>query len=92
MSEKIRLHFRFSGRVQGVGFRYTAQYTAQAFGLTGWVFNDDDGSVLMELQGNPDSIKKAVERLDSDTFIRIDDIEKRIIPLDESEHTFRVRY
>ena len=35
--EKIRKHFYFSGRVQGVGFRYRSYYIAQSMGLTGWV-------------------------------------------------------
>lgn len=91
MSEKIRQQLRFSGRVQGVGFRYTAQYTAQQFGLTGWVYNDYDGSVLMEVQGKPDSIRKMIERLDSDRFIRIDSIEKTNLPVIEHEISFYVK-
>ena len=91
MSEKIRQQLRFSGRVQGVGFRYTAQYTAQQFGLTGWVYNDYDGSVLMEIQGKPDSIRKMIERLDSDRFIRIDIIEKTNLPVIEHEISFYVK-
>ncbi len=75
-----------------MGFRYTAQYAAQAFGLTGWVFNDDDGSVLMEIQGEGSSIKRMIERLDSDQFIRIDNIERKIIPLDVHERSFQVKY
>ena len=91
MSEKIRQQIRFTGRVQGVGFRYTAQYTASAFGLKGWVYNDYDGSVLMEIQGKEASIKKMIERLDSDRFIRIDNIEKKVIPLEEHEVSFYIR-
>ena len=48
-----RRHYRFYGRVQGVGFRYRAQYTASHLGLTGWVANLWDGSVEMEAQGDP---------------------------------------
>ena len=92
MSNKIRLKIKFTGRVQGVGFRYTAQYAAQHFGLTGWVFNDYDGSVLMEIQGEEISISKMIERLDSDRFIRIERIEKTVIPLDKDERSFRVKY
>ena len=35
----IRKHLIFSGRVQGVGFRYRAMNIAQMLGLTGWVKN-----------------------------------------------------
>ena len=91
MTEKIRQQLRFRGRVQGVGFRFTAQYTAEQLGLTGWGYNDYDGSVLMEIQGRPESIKKMIERLDSDRFIRIETIEKTTLPLVEHEVSFYVR-
>ena len=38
--EKIRKQYTFTGHVQGVGFRYSAQYLAQAIGVTGWVKNE----------------------------------------------------
>ena len=44
----VRRHFSISGQVQGVGFRYRARYAAQALELTGWVENEDDGSVTLE--------------------------------------------
>ena len=36
---EVRKHIVFQGRVQGVGFRYTAKYMAQSLGLVGWVQN-----------------------------------------------------
>ncbi len=47
-----RLHIFYSGRVQGVGFRYTAQETAQRFGLSGWVRNRRDGRVEILAEGD----------------------------------------
>ena len=35
--EKIRRHYVFKGRVQGVGFRYKAEYAASRFGVAGGV-------------------------------------------------------
>ena len=52
----IRIHYHFVGRVQGVGFRYTAYYAATRHGVTGFVKNEDDGSVTMEAQGSPQAI------------------------------------
>jgi len=89
--DKIRQHLQFFGRVQGVGFRYTAQYTASSLGLTGWVYNEYDGTVVMEVQGRESSIKKMIEKLDSGMFIHIERIEKSIIPLDEHELSFHIR-
>ncbi len=41
----------FSGRVQGVGFRYTTLQVAKEFEVTGYVQNLPDGRVLVEAQG-----------------------------------------
>ena len=36
---EVRKHIVFHGRVQGVGFRYTAKYLANSLNLVGWVQN-----------------------------------------------------
>ena len=36
---RIREHYVFFGRVQGVGFRYRAKYVANGLRITGWVRN-----------------------------------------------------
>ncbi len=47
-----RLHVLFSGRVQGVGFRYTTVSVASRLpGITGWVRNLDDGRVEIMAEG-----------------------------------------
>jgi len=43
--------FRISGKVQGVGFRYFVRTTALQLGLTGWVRNHSDGSVVGLVEG-----------------------------------------
>ena len=48
----------FVGEVQGVGFRWTTRNIANKLDLTGWVRNEWDGSVSMELQGTDDQIAK----------------------------------
>jgi len=47
----IRRHIIFYGDVQGVGFRFRAYHAATMYGCTGWVRNECDGSVIMEIQG-----------------------------------------
>ncbi len=45
------VHLIYEGRVQGVGFRYTARETAKEFMVVGWVKNRPDGSVELLVQG-----------------------------------------
>lgn len=90
MSEK-RKRFIYHGRVQGVGFRYTAMLMAQSLGLTGWVKNESDGTVMMEVQGREYLINKLQVRLNTDRFIRIEWIDSEDIPMIEGEKTFKVK-
>ena len=55
MAEQQRM-VRFHGRVQGVGFRYTAYRLAGGFDLTGYVRNLPDGSVESVVEGEADEI------------------------------------
>lgn len=52
----IRVHVRFEGHVQNVGFRMEVYYIAQHYHLVGWVRNLPDMSVEAELQGNEKAI------------------------------------
>ena len=60
--EIIRKRFSFSGTVQGVGFRWRARHAAESYGATGWVRNERDGSVTMELQGSEETIERVHRR------------------------------
>lgn len=84
----IRKHILFYGRVQGVGFRYHATYKARLLGLTGWVRNLYDGSVEMEVQGDPEKIDDLILYLRSQRFVRIDEMEEEKMELKE-ETNFR---
>ena len=92
MSAPQRRHWRFTGSVQGVGFRYRAQYAASLLGLTGWVVNNWDGSVEMEAQGDPAVLDKLVPTLTATSkWIMIENMTCRTVPLEENERGFRVR-
>lgn len=90
MSE-VRKHIVFYGRVQGVGFRYTAKYLARSLELTGWVKNDWDGTVTMEVQGREQLINKLLTGLNHSRFISIEWMDTKEIPLEE-ERCFDVKY
>src|SRR5437667_2491213 len=62
--EVERLHAVVRGDVQGVGFRYFVQRKARQLGLTGWVRNNDDGTVEIIAEGaraDLEQLKHAVE-------------------------------
>ena len=82
----------FSGRVQGVGFRYRASYAADSLGLTGWVKNEWDETVSMEVQGEEELIDKLVERMYKERYIRIEGISVMNMPLVEGEKKFSIKY
>jgi len=47
----------YSGRVQGVGFRYTARQIAQRHAVSGFVRNLDDGRVELVVEGAPSELE-----------------------------------
>lgn len=87
----IRKAFKFTGSVQGVGFRYRAQYAANGLGITGWVKNEWDGSVSMEAQGSEEQIYEMLKLINQGSYIQIDKMEYYEIPIVEDERSFHVR-
>ncbi|HTL71110.1 MAG TPA: acylphosphatase [Candidatus Eisenbacteria bacterium] len=63
VSESLRAHVYYSGRVQGVGFRFTAERFALDLGLTGWVKNLPDGRVEVVCEGPRDRIEAFLEKI-----------------------------
>ena len=88
----IRKRIIFLGCVQGVGFRWKSRNVADALGLTGWVRNEYDGSVQMEIQGDEILIERMLQSLNQDKYIDIQDMDAKGIPVDEEERTFKVEY
>ncbi len=89
--EVCRYQMVFYGQVQGVGFRYTMRLEAQALGITGWVHNNYDGSVLAEVQGKNPAIHMLIYRIQEGRFIRIDSIDVKAIKTDVRETAFSVK-
>lgn len=87
----IRRRYTFSGEVQGVGFRYRARVFAEELGITGWVENQWDGTVVMEVQGTWEQLYRLLRALQEARFIEISRIEKKTIPVQEHEYYFEVR-
>ena len=88
---RIRQSIQFYGRVQGVGFRYRARYAAQTLELTGWVENEDDGSVTLEVQGDPEKFLRLFAMIQKSDYIQITGIRQKDLPPDPWERGFSVK-
>ena len=57
----MRYRINVKGKVQGVFYRASTQAKAKELGLNGWVANKEDGSVLIEAEGEEQKLDKLLE-------------------------------
>lgn len=84
----VRKHIIFYGSVQGVGFRWRAKNAAEHYSCTGWVRNEWDGSVSMEIQGTEEAIESVILAIEKGTFVGIENMDMKDIPIVEDEYRF----
>jgi len=58
-----RMHILYSGRVQGVGFRFTAESAAIQAGIQGWVKNLGDGRVEIMAEAEEKCLKDFLNKI-----------------------------
>ena len=85
-------HVIFIGRVQGVGFRYTAHRMAHRHQLTGFVRNLPDGTVEMFAQGPAQDIDDCIQDIKEyfSDYLRETRIQE--IPTDPKYKDFRIAF
>lgn len=89
----IRYYAVATGRVQGVGFRMFVQQHALELHITGWVKNMDDGTVTMEVQGEPEAINKLEKIiLKGNYFIKVQSFSLEVREPVADEKRFEIRY
>lgn len=84
--------FRFIGRVQGVGFRYTACRVAGGIDVTGYVRNVSDGSVECVVEGEKREINAFLAALTVEMGHHIRETKQQTAPPTGQFPTFGVRY
>ena len=92
-NQPARVWLRISGRVQGVGFRFSAMDEARRFGVTGWVRNTHDGAVELVAEGN----RQYLQRLAAWCHVGprgalVTDVEERWLEPSGEFSEFRIRH
>jgi acylphosphatase len=81
-----------TGRVQGVGFRYSTQEVAIRLGLGGWVRNLSDGRVELEAEGDRPALDRLLEFLRAGPrMARVDGVEVEWLAVAGLSHPFELR-
>jgi acylphosphatase len=86
-----RLEVIYRGNVQGVGFRATARSIARRHTVTGWVQNETDGSVRLQVQGDPEEVRAFLHELSQTLAGNIKSRHEHPWPTDPAETTFEIR-
>ncbi|MGD0654363.1 MAG: acylphosphatase [Thermoguttaceae bacterium] len=82
----------YSGRVQGVGFRYTARAIAAGHRVTGFVRNMPDGRVYMIVEGAPDEVQAFVDSLQAEMGPYIQNAQVLVRPATGRFRGFEIRF
>jgi len=87
-----RLSVRITGRVQGVGFRNFTQMRARQLGVSGWVRNEQDGSVRLEAEGPRGALEELLEAVhEGPRTALVETVEADWADATDEFNTFRVR-
>lgn len=89
----IAKRYRVYGRVQGVGFRWFVNHTAESLGLKGYVVNMPDGSVEIIAEADSEEIFETFKDylIKGNGFSEVEDIEEENIPV-EGFIDFSIKY
>lgn len=82
----------YNGRVQGVGFRYTARQIATRFSVTGFVQNLADGRVRLVAEGEPDEVERFLDAVAGELGRYIAAVEHRDKPATGEYSEFGIRH
>lgn len=89
--ERARIWLRIKGRVQGVGFRYSAVDEARRLGLSGWVRNMPDGDVELVAEGHKGTLRRLATWAHVGPLgALVTDVEEKWLPYPGEFDTFRI--
>ena len=83
----------FRGRVQGVGFRNYTYRTALKFGCVyGYVKNNSDGSVILEMIGDREKVLSVMKRVEDRFDDNIEEMDIKWLDEKKDYKTFEIKY
>ncbi len=88
----IRRRIIYGGRVQGVGFRFSAVRAAANHNVAGFVRNMPNGKVEVEIEGEKKEIKAFMDELADYMSGNIRETNFQDMPVGGSYHRFEIRY
>ena len=89
---KKQLHLYFSGKVQGIGIRYTVQDIAGQQKVYGWVGNLSDGRVEVLAEAEEDALKIFLERINQHFSRYIREVNTEWLPASGEFRDFQVTF
>ena len=92
MSENKTEHVIFTGRVQGVGFRYAVRSIAKRHPVKGYVKNLADGTVELVIQGTPAAMNAVLAEVADHFRENIAHCERRVMEIREEFTHFDIRF
>jgi acylphosphatase len=90
--DPCRYVVRYSGLVQGVGFRMTAISQADRLRINGLVRNESDGSVLMDVEGPEHDLRELMRRIETAMGDKIESVDAEQLPARGVDDGFRIAY
>jgi acylphosphatase len=92
MPRMIRKTVLYSGRVQGVGFRYATLTESRDHDVTGYVRNLEDGRVEVVVEGEREQVDAFLAGLSGRMGDYIDDVQQSENPTPGHFQNFEIRY
>jgi len=86
------IHVFFSGRVQGVGFRFSTQDLANDLGVAGWVKNLDDGRVELFAEAEKSVLEDFLSRIKQHFRSYIQDVDIQYLEPTGEFRDFEIRF
>ncbi len=89
--ESITQRTLYSGRVQGVGFRWTVERFARGFPVTGFVRNLSDGRVELVASGTAETLNSLHAAIATHFASNITSVDSESVDNPENWEDFRIR-